>query len=130
MSKKIKPSYIIGIIVIVVALVIAMYSFQASLTSYVSVREAKAGKSTVQVAGILVKETARYNSQNHNLMFTLREDGGDEMDVEYGGPRPADLEGTTKIVVIGRYEPKKQVFTARELLLKCPTKYEGRVKGS
>ncbi|MBN1848857.1 MAG: cytochrome c maturation protein CcmE [Deltaproteobacteria bacterium] len=130
MSKKINKSHIIGIIVIIIALAMAMYSFRSSLTNYVSVYEAKAGKNTVQVAGILVRDTAHYDTRNHHLIFTLREDGGDEMVVEYGGPRPADLEGTSKIVVIGKYNTEKQTFVAKELLLKCPTKYESRVKGS
>jgi len=130
MLKKINKSYIIGGLVIIIALAMAMYSFRSSLTNYVSIREAKAGGNTVQVAGILVKDTARYDSQNHHLIFNLREDGGDEMVVEYGGPRPTDLEGTSKIVAIGKFNLEKQTFLAKELLLKCPTKYESRVKGS
>jgi cytochrome c-type biogenesis protein CcmE len=130
MPKKINKSYIIGGIVIIIALAMAMYSFRSSLTNYVSVREAKAGKNIVQVAGTLVKDTARYDTRSRNLVFTLLEDSGEEMVVEYGGPRPADLEGTSKIVVIGKYNTGKQTFIAKELLLKCPTKYESRVKGS
>jgi cytochrome c-type biogenesis protein CcmE len=84
----------------------------------------------VQVAGILVKDSAQYDSMDHRLIFTLHEDSGDEMDVEYNGSRPADLESGSKIVVIGRYHPDKGVFLAKDLLLKCPTKYESRVKGS
>lgn len=129
MAIKIHKSHIIGGVVIVVAMVIAMYSFQSSLTNYVNIQEAKTGNRPVQVAGILVKNTAVYDSQTHNLVFTLHEDGGDEMTVKYGGPKPADLEGTTKIVVIGKYDLDKEFFAAKELLLKCPTKYEGRVKG-
>ena len=51
------------------------------------------------------------------------------MHVEYDGPRPGNFDNVTKVVAIGKYEPKEQVFIARELLVKCPTKYEGRVKG-
>lgn len=129
MVNKIKKAHIISGVVIVAAMAIAMYSFRSSLTNYVSIHEAKTGKRPVQVAGILVKNTVDYDSQTHNLVFTLHEDGGDEMAVQYGGPKPADLEGATKIVVIGKYDPKKEFFVAKELLLKCPTKYEGRVKG-
>ena len=35
----------------------------------------------------------------------------------------------SKVVAIGRYEKEKEAFSAKELLVKCPTKYEGRVKG-
>ena len=50
-----KKSYIIGGIVVLAAMVMAMYSFKSTLTSYVTVSEAKASKRPVQVAGIVVK---------------------------------------------------------------------------
>ena len=124
-----KKSHIIGGIVVVLAVIMAMYSFKSTLTSYVSVTEAKASKRPVQVAGIVVEGTDRYDLDSNNLLFTLREDGGDAMRVEYDGPRPGNFDNVNKVVAIGKYEPAKQVFLARELLVKCPTKYEGRVKG-
>ena len=124
-----KKSYIVGGVVVVLAMIMAMYSFKSTLTSYVTVSEAKASKRPVQVAGIVVKGTDKYDLKNNNLIFTLREDGGDEMKVEYDGPRPGNFDNVTKVVAIGKYEPKGQVFVAKELLVKCPTKYEGRVKG-
>jgi cytochrome c-type biogenesis protein CcmE len=124
-----KKSYIIGGVVIVLAMALAMYSFQSTLTSYVTVSEAKASNRPVQVAGIVVEGTDKYDLDSNNLLFTLREDGGDQMKVEYDGPRPGNFDNVTKVVAIGKYEPKKGVFLARELLVKCPTKYEGRVQG-
>jgi cytochrome c-type biogenesis protein CcmE len=124
-----KKSYIIGGVVVVLAMIMAMNSFKSTLTSYVTVSEAKASKRAVQVAGFLVNGTDRYDLESNNLIFTLREDSGDEMVVEYDGPRPSNFDDVTKVVAIGKYEPKEQVFSAQELLVKCPTKYEGRVKG-
>ncbi len=49
--------------------------------------------------------------------------------VEYNGPSPGNFNDASKIVAIGKYEPARQVFMAVELLVKCPTKYEQRVKG-
>jgi len=124
-----KKSYVIGGVVIVLAVAMAMYSFQSTLTSYVSVSEAKASNRPVQVAGIVVEGTDRYDLNSNNLLFTLREDSGDQMKVEYDGPRPGNFDNVTKVVAIGKYEPKRKVFLARELLVKCPSKYEGRVEG-
>ncbi len=124
-----KKSYVIGGVMVILAMVMAMYSFKSTLTAYVTVHEAKASKRPVQVAGIVAKGTARYDLKSNDLVFTLREDGGDEMKVEYDGPVPGNFDDVNKIVVIGKYEPEKQVFAAREVLVKCPTKYEGRVKG-
>ena len=124
-----KKAYIIGAVIIVLALFMAMRSFKSTLTAYVSVSEAKTSKSAVQVAGIVVNGSARYDLKSNNLVFTLREDDGDEMLVEYNGPSPGNFNDATKVVAIGKYEPDRQVFMAVELLVKCPTKYEQKVKG-
>lgn len=124
-----KKSYIIGAVVVILAMIMAMYSFRSTMTTYVSVSEAKVSPRPVQVAGIVVKGSKRYDLQNNSLVFTLREDGGDEMVVEYDGHKPANFDDVTKIVSTGKYNTKRQVFVAKELLVKCPTKYEQRVKG-
>jgi cytochrome c-type biogenesis protein CcmE len=124
-----KKSYIVGGLVVALAMAMAMYSFKSTLTTYVTVSEARASKRPVQVDGIVVTGTDRYDLKRNNLIFVLREDGGDEMQVEYDGPRPGNFDNVTKVVAIGKYEPKEKVFMARELLVKCPTKYEGKVKG-
>jgi cytochrome c-type biogenesis protein CcmE len=124
-----KRSYIIGAVVVALAMVMAMYSFRSTLTAYVSVSEAKVSPRPVQVAGIVVRESKEYDLRKNTLVFTLREDSGDEMAVEYDGHKPANFDDVAKIVVTGKYNPGKQVFVARELLVKCPTKYEQRVKG-
>jgi len=124
-----KKSHIIGGVLIVLALVLAMYSFKSTLTTYVTVDEAKASGQRVQVAGLAVSGTERYDTETNNLVFTLREDGGAEMRVEYDGPRPGNFDDVTKVVAIGQYIADKEAFDADELLVKCPTKYEGRVEG-
>ncbi|MCK4390782.1 MAG: cytochrome c maturation protein CcmE [Desulfobacterales bacterium] len=124
-----KKSYIIGAVVVALAMIMAMYSFKSTLTAYVSVSEAKVSPRPVQVAGIVVRGTKQYVLQNTKLIFTIREDSGDEMAVEYDGHKPANFDDVAKIVSIGKYNRERQVFVARELLVKCPTKYEQRVKG-
>jgi len=124
-----KKSYIIGAIIVALAMIMAMYSFQSTMTAYVSLSEAKVSPRPVQVAGIVVRESKEYDLQNNRLIFTLREDSGDEMVVEYDGHKPANFDDVTKVVSTGKYNKKRRVFVARELLVKCPTKYEERVKG-
>jgi cytochrome c-type biogenesis protein CcmE len=126
---NIKKSHVVGAVLILIAAAFAMNAFKSTLTAYVTVHEAKASKRPVQVAGMAVKGTDRYDLESNRLVFTLREDGGAEMSVEYDGPRPGNFDDVTKVVAIGKYEPQKGIFEAKELLVKCPTKYEGRVKG-
>jgi cytochrome c-type biogenesis protein CcmE len=124
-----KKSYIIGAVVVALAMIMAMYSFKSTMTTYVSVSEAKVTTRPVQVAGIVAKGSKQYDLQDNKLIFTLREDSGDEMAVEYGGQKPANFDDVTKIVAIGKYNTERHVFMATEVLVKCPTKYEQRVKG-
>ena len=126
---KITKMHIIGGIFIIAAMGLAMNAFRSSITPYVSVSDAKAYGHSVQVAGITVKESARYARDTKKLLFTLREDGGAEMAVEYDGAKPANFDDADKVVAIGRWDKTREIFEARELLIKCPTKYEGRVKG-
>ena len=122
-------SYIIGAVVVALAMTMAMYSFKSTMTTYVSVSEAKVATRPVQVAGMVASGTKQYNLQDNKLVFTLREDSGDEMAVEYGGQKPANFDDVTKVVAIGKYNTERHVFMATEVLVKCPTKYEQRVKG-
>ena len=124
-----KKSYVIGAAVVVLAMIMAMYSFKSTLTAYVSVSEAKVSQRLVQVAGIVGKGSKHYDLANNRLFFTLREDSGHEMAVEYEGHKPANFDDVTRAVAIGKYDSVRDVFVARELLVKCPTKYEQRVNG-
>ena len=125
---KIKKSYVIGGILIALAAGLALNAFQSTLTPYVTVAQAKQYGRPVQVAGVIVKGSGGYDPSTNKLVFKLRENGGARMVVEYDGVRPVNFEEAAKVVAIGRYERRKEVFEAKELLTKCPTKYEGRVK--
>jgi len=122
-----KKPYIVGAIVIIAALCLAMFSFKSTLTSYVTIKEAKAGRQHVQVAGNLVTGSTNYDINSNALIFKLQGPDGDEITVNYSGSKPANFDDADKIVVVGKYDNKKETFIANELLVKCPSKYEGRI---
>ncbi len=122
-----KKSYILGALAIIAAIVLAMFSFKSALTSYVTIEEAIRTERNVQVAGELVKDSTRFDITNNFLIFRLKESTGDEMDVHYKKSKPANFENASKIVAIGKYDKNKKAFLANELLVKCPSKYEGRI---
>ena len=122
-----KKSYIVGAVVIVAALVFAMLSFKSTLTSYVSINEAVASGHNVQVAGLLVPRTTSYNTPKNLLIFKIKDGKGSEMVVHYNKSKPANFENADQIVAIGKYDKKQSAFIANELLVKCPSKYEGKV---
>jgi len=120
-----KKSYIIGAAVIVAALVLAISSFRSSLISYVSIAEARTSNRSVQVAGALIEGSVRYDLETNYLYFALKDEAGDTLTIKYNKPKPANMEGAPKIVAIGRFNPQEQLFEANEILVKCPSKYEG-----
>lgn len=122
-----KKSYILGAVIIIAALVMAMFSFKSTLTSYVSIKEAIASEQHVQVAGLLVEESTSYDIKNNLLIFKLKEPNGDELLIHYNKSKPANFENADKIVAIGKYDKSNHAFIANELLVKCPSKYEGRI---
>lgn len=76
------------------------------------------------VVGTLNKQKPReYNPQVDANLFTfyLIDEHGNERQVVYHAPEPADFERSEKIVIIGRMNG--EVFDANKILLKCPSKY-------
>jgi cytochrome c-type biogenesis protein CcmE len=105
-------------------LALGAYSFKSSLTPYVPFAEARKSRGVVQVAGALVKDSSRFAEEDGTLRFTLQESGGsDILDVAYTGPKPSNFEDAVSIVAIGRFDG--EIFAARQLLVKCPSKYQG-----
>jgi cytochrome c-type biogenesis protein CcmE len=122
---------IIGLVIIVAALAFSALAFKNNLVNAVPFAEAmKATDSDVQVMGAPVKGTMAYDTAAHALRFDLRDTAGRTLPVVYQGPKPDDLDSAmSKAVAInaqGTYDPKRQVFVADNLLVKCPSKYQGQ----
>jgi cytochrome c-type biogenesis protein CcmE len=104
-------------------LVFGLLSFQKSLTPYVGFAEARASGKVVQVKGILVDKQTTYDPENQTFGFLLDDERGERMRVLYKGVRPGNFDQATSIVAIGSYDGA--VFRADQLLVKCPSKYQG-----
>jgi len=118
-----KARYIIALVIIIGFAVYGAVSLKTSLTPYVSFAEAKSSPQTVQVMGELEKSATRYDTTAGLLYFTLKDKHGDLLEVSYKGIRPGNFDQATQIVAIGDY--KEKVFEADQLLVKCPSKYQG-----
>jgi cytochrome c-type biogenesis protein CcmE len=114
---------LIGIIVIVVFVIFGALSFRKSLTPYVSFEEAKRTDAMVQVIGKVAQGESSYDTTTHLFHFTLRDPEGDALNVVFDGTKPANFEQATDVVAIGKYEEGK--FIANQILVKCPSKYQG-----
>ena len=100
--------------------------FQGALTPYVPYEVARESERTVQVAGGLEQDSSSYDEGAGYLRFTLVEAETEEtIRVRYEGVKPANFEDAVSIVAIGRFDGTEDEFAAKQLLVKCPSKYQG-----
>ncbi|MEM6793382.1 MAG: cytochrome c maturation protein CcmE [Acidobacteriota bacterium] len=116
-----------GVLMLVVFSSFAFVQFNDALTPYVSYEKAMASSRTVQVAGGLQPASSAYDETSGMLHFTLTdpEIEGKTLAVRYEGVKPANFEEAISIVAIGMWDEATQEFAAHDLLVKCPSKYQG-----
>ncbi|MEL6557242.1 MAG: cytochrome c maturation protein CcmE [Bacteroidota bacterium] len=125
-----KKSHIFGIIVIAIAIMIIISS-TGDAGSYVNFSEAlelreKGDDRQVHVVGQLKKVNGKISGimESPNKMsfyFTMVDKNNMEQKVFHPNPIPNDLLRSEEVVIIGYY--KKDTFIAKDILLKCPSKY-------
>lgn len=126
-NNKIK--FIVGGVMIALAIVYLLYTgIQSNATYFMTVDELHAKSAivenqTVRVAGKVDAETIEFNNRDLILTFDVLSDAGDRLPVVFNGPKPDQMREGTEAILEGHYDG--QTFTAQNLLLKCPSKYEG-----
>jgi cytochrome c-type biogenesis protein CcmE len=116
--------YVVGTAFLLAFAGFALTSFRQTLTPYVSFEQAIKMNRNLQVAGGLVKGSSSY--ADGALSFTIQEPtSGRTMRVRYRGVKPANFEEALSVVAIGRYQRGDQTLAADQLLVKCPSKYQG-----
>ncbi len=121
---------VLGLVIIVAALAFSATAFKGALINYVPFAEAaRATDTTVQIMGAPVAGTMQYDMASHALRFTMRDTQGAVMPVVFHGPKPEDLDTAmskaSRITAQGSYSPQQGAFLAENLLVKCPSKYQG-----
>jgi len=118
-----KPAAWFGLVVIICALAFGAKAFVTNLTPYVSFADARRAQGTVQVMGALDK--ASISSGASGLDFTLiaKDGSNDRIPVTFQRTRPANFEMAIEVTAIGKWDGR--VFRADNLLVKCPSKYQG-----
>lgn len=103
--------------------------FLKNASPYVTVAQAKAaGGEGLHVAGEIVQQSLLPDMAHHQIRFTLRDDKGEVLPVVYTGGPVSNLGNATKVVAIGGM--KGGALYSEQLLVKCPSKYEGSKTGS
>ncbi len=118
--------YVVGAALLLAFAGFSYSEFKGALTPYVSYDLARGAERTVQVAGGLEKGTSEYDEASGQLRFTLVEpETSETIRISYKGVKPANFEDAVSIVAIGRFDSQTDVFAAKQLLVKCPSKYQG-----
>jgi len=126
--KNLFPIYLIFLSI---AIIIVISTF-ADASTYVSFSDAKSlysvgKKSPIHVVGRLIKNEKnqvigiKKSDDNLSFSFEMIDEEGTIENVFYGEPMPPDFILSDQVVVIGSYNDK--FFIAKEILLKCPSKY-------
>ena len=126
--KNLFPIYLIFLSITIIIVI----STFADASTYVSFSDAKSlysvgKKSPIHVVGRLIKNEKnqvigiKKSDDNLSFSFEMIDEEGTKEHVFYGEPMPPDFILSDQIVVIGSYKEKR--FIAKEILLKCPSKY-------
>jgi len=119
-----KPKIIIGAAVVIVGLVLGTVNFLESNVEYMDFTSAERTGKKAQVKGEWLKEMeTRFDSQNVQFIFHMKDENQRVMKVVLEGAKPNNFEIATSVVAKGKIEDGH--FHATDVLTKCPSKYEG-----
>jgi len=148
-----KLKFVIGGGLIVAAIVyLIVSSTQASAQYFLTIQELQSRQTelmgdNVRISGVVLGDTIQYDTENHILQFTVASIPGDQdvidemggiaavlhaasrdetlprLNVFYYNIKPDLLQNEAQAIMTGRLNPDG-TFTADELLLKCPSRYE------
>jgi cytochrome c-type biogenesis protein CcmE len=150
------PKFLVGGLLILAAIVYLIISTsQASAQYFVTIEELRTRSAELQgrelrVSGAVIGDSIQYDANTLTLSFTVANIPSDNkvidasgglaavlkaavvdksqarLKVAYKGVKPDLLKNEAQAIMTGKYEADGS-FTATELLLKCPTKYEDAV---
>ncbi len=116
---------ITGIIIIVIFLVVGFFAFSESNIEYTNFQNASENHKTCQVKGSWVRDKeAKFDANTNEFIFYMKDENNTEMKVILAGARPNNFEMAESVVAKGKM--KDGYFHAKEVLTKCPSKYEGK----
>jgi cytochrome c-type biogenesis protein CcmE len=128
---KAKHILMLVIIALGIGIVVSSMGNASTYVTFVQAKEmaANGDNDAIHVVGELKKDAAgqivgmNYDpiTNPNRFEFMMVDSLQNECLVVYGNPKPADLDKSEKVVIVGKYE--KDYFYADEILLKCPSKY-------
>lgn len=118
-----KPAAWVGLAIIFGALAFGAKAFVTNLTPYVPFADARKASGQVQVMGALDKTSIKNTAAALEFSLVSKDGSGERMPVRFTAARPANFEEAIEVTAIGKFDGR--VFQADNLLVKCPSKYQG-----
>ena len=122
-----KTIHIIIILVLVIAIAVVITTISDSSTYSDFSEAAKSPGRELHIIGKLdMTKPLEYDARKNANRFTfyIIDAKGVEKQVIYNNAKPQDFEKSEKVVVVGSMQG--DVFMAKSLLLKCPSKYNNK----
>jgi len=115
---------IVAGVVIVVGLVLGAVNFFESNVEYADFATAEKTGKKVQVKGEWIQDMeSNFDADKAQFTFYMKDDNQQVMRVVLDGAKPNNFEIATSVVAKGSINGDH--FHAKEVLTKCPSKYEG-----
>lgn len=109
--------------VVAVASTAVFVSFSQGASPYVTVAQARSmSGDRLHLACDLVPGTVKTDFASHSVSFEAKDEKGTAVTIVHRGD-PVNLKDATRVVAVGSF--KGDVFESSQLLVKCPSKYEG-----
>jgi cytochrome c-type biogenesis protein CcmE len=120
-----KKRNIIGGLIIIIFLVVGFFAFKDSKIEYTNFENANINHKTCQVKGSWVKDKeSSFDPNTNQFTFYMKDENNTVMKVVLDGSKPNNFEMAENVVAKGKV--KDGYFYAKEVLTKCPSKYEGK----
>ena len=116
---------IIAVVIIIIFLTAGFFSFMDSKIEYSTFAKANESHKTCQVKGSWVKDKeSGFNANTNQFTFYMIDENKTEVKVVLDGAKPNNFEMAENVVAKGKM--KDGYFHAKDVLTKCPSKYEGK----
>jgi len=122
-----KTGAILTGVIAAVALGGAIVAFSSSASPYVTIAQAKnTGGDRLHLAGDIDHSSVKNDVFKRELRFRITDDAGDQIEVVHKGEMSPNFKEAEKVVVVGKVDG--ETFRSHQMIVKCPSKYEGELK--
>lgn len=125
-----KKAYVIGLLVISVAIGFTLWAFTNSMSPFVDIKTARNAPGSVQVRGLIVKDAehaAYYDAKTSAFRFWIVDKNKDVCEVVYHGAKPDAFDAAKGLSASGtmtRGADGTEFFNSDSLSVQCPSKYD------